>query len=390
MTGRLAAFMVVIGVLLAACGQRADCPPLPEPQPRLTKHGLSAWKDHTLRIIDNTLTPVAVPKGWLPVGGMAVSAGCVMFPDDQAMVFIRPEGWQHRPIPVPDAGITVNRYAPKDYDPDLLALADRWIADGHRRVRQVYPLGLLPEQTYDHNVIVLVGRAGDGETTRTRIFPNPGPSLTPLYRNFDIARSQTTFLHTTAHLFNKRRPRPETQPDEPGLPVGEYLELVATWVDMVTNDNPDWIRSRTDFLYSLHLLSTDGDPTTAPDFEPLNALVHDPQPHGIPPVAQPMSFALSEYVHYALSPLLMVALDGLLEQNGRQTDVRTLLQLIHSGRYPGLLAAARDHLPQTDYDRFVTWLRGGRIDPDTLAAGVAYLEANAAAYRAWQKPANWP
>ena len=366
------------------------CPAPPAVTDRTTKHGYTNWQDENILITDNPMAPVAIPTGWQPVGADLTPQGCAFFPKDQAVIFINPQDWEVRTLPHAEAGITLHRYAPKGYDPKLVALSDTWIMNAHRRVRQVYPLGLLPNQKQDHHIIILTGRAGDGSDKFNRIFPNPGPYMTPLYRPFDIARAQTTFIHTTSHLFNKRRPRPETQPHEPGLPLDEYMEFVASWSDLILNDNPSWMVERTNFLYDIHLLMTDGDPQTAPDFTPLSQLKGVPEPVGIPKVDATLPFAVAEYLHYALSPLLMVALDGLLQKHGGKTDAMTLMQDIHTQKYLGLLDAVRKNLPKSAVEDFHVWLRGGRIPQDVIDTGLEHLKSRSTAYRNWVKPAEWP
>ncbi|MBI1363173.1 MAG: hypothetical protein GC134_04240 [Proteobacteria bacterium] len=341
-------------------------------------------------VTDNPREAVAVPEGWRAIGGVTTEPGCAIFPGDQAVVLVKNDAWEEKTFPHEEAGITLHRVSPKGYDPSLLQTADVWIMNAHRRVRQLYPLGLLPTQKQDHYIIVVTGRAGDGDTKETRLFPNPGPFMTPLYRNFDVPRSLATFMHTTSHLFNKRRPRPETQPDEYGLTKDEYLEIVASWSDLVMHDNPKWVDNRVRFLYKVHLLLTDGDNTTVPDFEPLNQLKNYKEPFQIPVTDENLPFAVSEYIHYDLCPLVMVGLDGLLEKEGRQTDVMHILQDVHRGMYKGLLDALRHKISKEDYDTFYSWLRGNRIPFDMIDKGLAYLDKRGDAYRNWVKPSDWP
>ncbi len=116
-----------------------------------------------------------------------------------------------------EAGLDLQLLSLKSTPLDELDSWRRMVAETYADVATLFPLGLLADQTLPHVILVTSGIAGDGAQRSTRLFPAPGPNLTSLFYPPDIGRGRDLFIHTTSHLFNKRRPRPETVPQEDGL-----------------------------------------------------------------------------------------------------------------------------------------------------------------------------
>jgi hypothetical protein len=125
----------------------------------------------------------------------------------------------------------------------------------------------------------------------------------------------------------------------------------------------------------------DGDPATNPVNPLLTPLSPRHGPVGLLPVS-PTSFELSEFQHYVLAPLLMLAVDGLLERSGATRSLYELLREVHGGRHPGLLAALAKHLTSHDLATVRGWLSGTPVSEELARAGVAR------AGLVWAQPSN--
>jgi hypothetical protein len=307
----------------------------------------------------------------MPVGAESVRGGCARFPRAQAAVLVRRDRFAVLPIEVPEAGLRVQRAAPAELDPDRLAAADAMVASTFAAVAGLFPLGLRRGQREDHWVLVTVNLAGDGWQPETRLFPGPGRNLSVIFHNLKDPRGRELFIHTTTHLFNRRRARRQTEPDERGLPRAEYQEMVATWAELALVD-PARRAARADFLLQNYHAVLDGDASTTPT-NPLLAPLSDRRgPIGLLRV-EPPSFELSEFQHYVLAPLLMLAVDGLLERSGAEPDLGTLLRAIHAGRHRGLLDALAKHLPAREMDAVRAWISGVPVPEDLARAGLQRL-----------------
>lgn len=282
---------------------------------------------------------------------------------------VRSDRFQFLPIAIPLLGIRVWRVSPVELDEARLAVVDSMILSTFEEVSRLFPLGFRRNQRTDHFVLVTVGMAGDGFAPETRLFPSPGPDLSVIFHNLDDPRGRELFIHTTTHLFNRRRARPQVQPDERGLPRAEYQEMVATWAELALIDDARRA-GRFEFLLQDYHAVLDEDPATTPVNPLLTPLSSWSGPIGLLPVTPP-SFELSEFQHYVLAPLLMLAVDGLLQRSGAAPSLYDLLRELHAGAHPGLLTALAKHLSSNDLATVRGWLSGTPVSEELARAGVA-------------------
>jgi hypothetical protein len=310
----------------------------------------------------------------VPIGADRIDAGCAWFPPRQATLFIKPEFWQVESIHSAEADLTLQLLSLKSIPPEDLDWWRGLIVETYRDVAPLFPLGLPRDQALPHVILVTSGIAGDGTRRSGRLFPEPGPNLTNLFYNPENGRGRDLFIHTTTHLFNKRRPRPETQPNEDGLRRVEYRELVASWAEIAFNPDTDYVRNRVAFLMRQHVALTDGDPDTWPDAGAVVRIKSYEGPFGLPPAAPKKSAAAREYAHYFLGPLIMLAIDGLLAKRGAEVSVRLMTRNIHAGNSPGLLASLRRFLPDR-FEQIRSWMDGtGQIPAGLVERGLARVQ----------------
>lgn len=358
-----------------AIGAGADaCVPLPEHTPKIARHGHNHWSDERLRVFGSISSGVEIPAGWIPVGAHRIDADCAFFPPRQAALFINPAFWQVEVIASAETGLSLQLLHLKTTPPEALESWTKMVVETYRDVATLFPLGLLADQRLPHVILVTSGIAGDGARRSSRLFPAPGPNLTNLFYSPDSGRGRDLFIHTTTHLFNKRRPRPETLPVEDGLRKTEYRELVASWAEIAFNRDDDYVRKRVAFLMRQHVFLTDGDPDTWPRAKAIAKIATAEGPFGLPPNAPEKSPAAHEYAHYYLGPLIMLAIDGLLAERGTAISVRMTLRDIHAGNSPGLLASLRRILPGR-FQQIRNWMEGTeQIPRELVEKGLARLQ----------------
>lgn len=349
------------------------CKPLPPHTPLVTRHGNDHWSDEKLRVFSAMPTGVEIPKGWQPVGADQVTPSCALFPRRQSVVFIKPEFWRTDTLKLKKVGFEVRRIALKSTSAADLAKIDQQIIDTFKGVSALFPLGVLPNQkALPHDILVTTDIAGDNKSDATRIYPAPGPNQSSLFYSLGSYRGNDLFIHAIAHLYNKQRPRPEATPREPGLPKTEYLEFVASWSELALNHNHAYVKRRVRFLKKQHKLLTDQDPTTWPTYPSLKDIQDLKGPFGVPPQRHP---AAIEYAHYYLSPLVLLAIDGLLAIDAPDMNVKMMLQDIHKGKSPGLLSSIAKSMPMR-YKIIVTWIKGEKkIPPKLINRGLIRLHS---------------
>lgn len=372
---RMMVYLAFAVMALDKAGAGEDiCVPLPAHAPKAERHGHNHWSDEKLRVFGPVASGVAVPPGWIPVGADRIDAGCAWFPPRQATLFVNPPYWQVETIRSDEAGLDLQLLSLKTTPPEELDIWRQMIAGTYADIATLFPLGLLADQKLPHVILVTSGIAGDGTRRSTRLFPEPGPNLTNLFYNPGDGRGRDLFIHTTTHLFNKRRPRPETLPEEDGLPKTEYRELVAGWAEIAFNRDKGYVRNRVAFLMRQHVALTDNDPGTWPGAGAIEKIRSAKKPFGLPPNAPKNSAAAREYAHYYLGPLIMLAIDGLLVEKGKAVSVRMMLRNIHAGGSPGLLASLGRALP-LQVRQIRSWMTGAEQIPARLVEkGLARLQ----------------
>lgn len=365
----------ILSLLIAGAGvpalARGSCPQPPEYAAKLNKHGNGHWRDDRLIVFSHDGESWSLPEGWEPVGAERVRAACASFPRGQAAVMVRRDRFQFRPITLSPLGMRAVRVAPLEMDPAHLTTVDAMIVSTFEAVARLYPLGLRPKERTDHSVLVTVNLAGDGIEPETRLYPSTGPNLSVIFYNLYDPRGRELFIHTTTHLFNRHRARRAAEPDEKLLPRVDYQELVASWAELALIDD-ERRQVRFEFLLQNYRAVVDGDAATTPTNTLLAPLSTWEGPIGLVQ-DEPLTFELVEFRHYVLGPLLMLAVDGLLERSGTTPRLWELLREVHAGKHRGLLAALAKHLSPQDVGTVRDWISGVPVPENLARAGLTRL-----------------
>jgi hypothetical protein len=234
-----------------------------------------------------------------------------------------------------------------------------------REVATLFPLGLAVKQRYPLDILVTTNVAGDNKTMKARIFPEPGPRLVSLFYDPKNPRGKDLLIHTTSHLYNKRRPRLETTSQEKLLTAADYREYVATWAEFAFNHNHNYVSRRLNLLLKQHQLVTDGSNDTWPSITLLQGLAASCGPFGVPPFAPKGNQAAREYAHYYLSPLVLLGVEGYLATDAPNLSVRDMLTKIHSESRLGLMTDLQSTMPLR-YRTILKWISGEARIPEAL------------------------
>jgi hypothetical protein len=237
-------------------------------------------------------------------------------------------------------------------------------------VSAIYPM-LPDELATRHTVLVTAGVAGDSHLYEGRIYPEPGTNLSSVVRSIDQQRAEELFIHAVAHLYNRHRTYwIGDQKERLPIPESEWQELTATWCETAYVSKHSWRLYRLEYMYNVHVAvqTKDFSRITGPpfddpvQFEKIRGVI-------IPP--RRSSDAQMQYSHYILSPLSMVAIEGLLGQlaeAGRieDTGVEALLIEVHSGKHDSFFAALENLLPAEVMERVRGWWERGESIPREL------------------------
>lgn len=373
-SGRVALWIACFGIVLLAslmpgvsetAFAASSCKPLAAHEPIAKRHGNNSWSDETLRVAKSVDHAVLVPPGWQPVGAEKLEDGCATFPRRQAAVLVNSAEWLVEKAFSDALGIEYRFFILKRADPRQHRVQREMVSATFRDVTTLFPLGLSEDQRYPLDILVTTNIAGDNKTVATRIFPDPGERLITLFYDPKHPRGKDLLIHTTTHLFNKRRPRPETEPVERQLAATEYREYVATWAELAFNHKHKYLLRRIDLLLEQHALVMDDNDATWPKLSALRGLGQTDGPFGVPPFAPKGNKPAREYAHYYLSPLVLLALEGVMATDAPGLSVHGMLRNIHSGSQSGLMAEISNTMPLR-YPTVLRWIKGEAHVPEDL------------------------
>ena len=360
----------------AQMAKEPSCVPISLHVPRAGGYGLERWSDDRLRVATNPRKAVIGPEYWVPVGAYRPKKKgerCILFPDGQSVVYINPESWVVSAYKVPALGIHLVRFIPKSYGQDDIKKADDLIQRIYAQVSYYFPAGLKNYMLQDQHVLVTAGIAGDGTRKEERIFPYPGPHLAVIHTPLDDSYTEEFLARQTAYLFNKMRPREETFKDDPLLLAPSWSDMVAGWIALSLTRDPAARERWVKFSYADHELLTDDDPDTWPEGRIYKNIDRSQGAFGMPPNS-PKRGAAIRYANNVLGPLVMLATDGLLQEEGVDDTLTDYVRMIHLKKELTLPNVMQAVLSAKGYETFLQWMKGERIPRKYIDKGLERLK----------------
>lgn len=321
--------LAVTGTLLTlvAHAPKELCSPIPVQTPEKAKHGWSVWQNESFKVFTSTQTPYCLEAGWKEL---------------ENGVVIKTDQFSTHTLLLADGLTSINVvysiHLPHTEVTQYIELIERTF----KTVGSFY--GNNNIELNGHTVLISVGIAGDGSTVERSVYPTPTKNLTVLARNIKHPRSEELFIHAVAHLYNRQLTSgQEYQQNQAPISAEDWQELEASWAEIVFNSDAEARNSRVQDLYEIHEAVQSEIFSPALIF-PFNSrsVFEEVRRKGVMLGENP-SYSEEEYSHYVLAPLLLVSIDGLLEENNASTSVTTLIQQAQSEN-TNFFALLQEHL----------------------------------------------
>ena len=353
-----------------------SCAPIPHQAKVMGNHGWKVWENESFVSFEPAVKRYCVPGGWEAIGATVDRFGNATFPAKSTGVIVKTEGFTTKTLPLGGSSNSVQVRYPKNTPEQELAGYFDLIYHSFIDVGQLYP-NFHTEQLKTHTVLITVGLAGDGSTFETSVYPNPSKDLTVFVRNKNHARGEELFTHAVTHIFNRHfEENLEYEKNQTPVPADDWQELEATWSEITFRSGDDAREQRVKDLYAIHEAvfdATSSPSLTYPFDDPkIFSDVHNKavmqREHG--------GYAEEQYGHYVLAPLVMLAVDGMLEQKHSPTTVNLLLIQIHTEN-KNFFALLKEYLSEDETSHVLNFLTGKeKIPYELLQSGLQVRNAS--------------
>lgn len=325
-------------------------------------HGMRVWNGENIQSFVHNGDRICVPQGFKALGERRSGVGWASFPEGNTGVLIKKSAFETEPFSPAQSRYRITLHFPKTTPDDHVRAYRGGI---ERAASQVAGLfgdrgGLFRKS---HTVLVTTGAE---EPRDLRVYPDPRESLTVIVYEPEHIRSEELLIHAFVHLYNRHDPRNDRYLNaQSPIPAGDFQELEATWAETAFRSSAEGRLERINYLYTIHRAVRENNFSliTYPPFNNRAAF------EAIVPsviVDRNASFLSAQYGHYILAPLSMVALDGLLREQGSAETVSSLLSRIHQSGDENLLRLVHDELGEGGVRSFTGWITGTETVPRAL------------------------
>ena len=352
----------------------APCTPIPLQTPEKTNHGWNVWSNDSFISFTPTETAYCIEPGWEPIGASVAESGRATFPIESSGVVIKTSELTSHTIKIGADDTTIRVLFPihmstKDSD-EYLAIIKR-VFNG---IGDLYK-NFETSQLTGHTVLISEGIAGDGTTIERSVYPTPTKDLTVFVRNKNHWRGEELFIHAVAHLYNRHSTSGLAyQNNQSPVPKDDWQEAEAAWAEIVLRSDHDARSARVQALHAIHESVVSGVFSPALDFPFNSKKVYEEVERKSVILGVNPTYGEIQYSHYVLAPLLLLAIEGLLEMHSTETTVSALLTQAREENQ-NFFALVSDHLPEEVIPKIDDYIFGREPIPyELLQAGLSRYE----------------
>jgi hypothetical protein len=197
-------------------------------------------------------------------------------------------------------------------------------------------------------------------------------------RNLDHKRGEELFIHAVAHLHNRyREDLTDYQGTQAPVPREDWQELEASWFEIAFRSSTEGRQRRLTELYAIHTAIKNNTYSPALIFPFSESdLFHKVTQHNV--VIRPHSgYSDYQYGHYVLAPLVMTAIEGLLQNYHTGTNIEAILTELHLSAGSNFFEKLRSILPHSEIERIFKWMRGEETIPhDLIFSALEYYDSH--------------
>jgi hypothetical protein len=289
-------------------------------------------------------------------------------------VFIHSASFDSQTIQPIDSVYTVRVLYPKALAPEIGAYT-RIIDNAFTRAGRLFGERRGAHPTLEHSVLITAGLAGNTLDEGTRVYPDPSARVSMFVRTPNYARAEELYIHAVMHLYNRQREGLLAYQDlQSPFAAEDWQEMEATWAESAFNTSSSGREGRLKYLYNVHTavvtknfaLISEPPFTDKDGFEKIVPSIA---------VAKGGAYLDYQYGHYVLAPLVMLAIEGLLQERKTGATVESMLLAVHA-EGTRFFDNPAQVLSEKDLARIRSWSTGdGLIPMALLESAVAYYDS---------------
>lgn len=327
--------------------------------PSMGSHGYRTWiaPDYISVIADDRT--LCVPEGYGALGHTLLSVGSATFASGSTAVFFKKDAFSSVSVPIQGGAYAPTLIYPNETSEQHLARYITFVKRSFSRVARLYD-SQKPQE--EHTVLVTAGVAD------VRLYPDPKETLTIAVLPPSEIRSGQLLTHAVTHLYNREQ-NPSYPFSQSPFPPEEFREMEASWAELVYGDT--YSRdTRFAYLYNVHTAVVTKNFSLIQE-PPFNDEAAFAQMKGTLLVEEPGTYVDYQYSHYVLAPLMLLAIDGLLEIRNQDASVESLLIQVHKNNL-NFFAELSLLLTQDDMAHILSWMHGDAVIPRDYAEAALY------------------
>ncbi len=369
---------LLIALILCICAAgifvnlNRDCWPVPKMDTEGGSQGFRIWQGDTLKSFDHRGQPLCIPDGWEAVGAEEVREGVAVFELGKTGVILKKDAFLTQVLEPKNSSYTVTVLYPTGSSADATT---RYLSIVENAFSRVGPLfgDLGKDRIHKHTVVVTALLAGDTVAQGTRVYPDPGSRVSYLVRTGEQPRSEELLIHAVAHLYNRHRTDLHAyQKNQEPYEAEDWQEAEATWAEVAFLPKEEDRTLRLAYLTNIYTAQRSGNPSLA-NTSPFNNKEEFEKIRPDVTLPENPTYLEEQFGHYIMSPLVMLAVEGLLQSEKTKTDVETLLTEIHADPSINFIEKLKEILGEARAKEVESWLHGEETIPnDLIQAGVEY------------------
>lgn len=330
-------------------------------------HGMRVWNGENIQSFTHRAERVCVPSGFEALGETRSGFGWTSFPAGNTGVLIKTSAFNTETFSPEKSRYRITMRFPSTTPAEEVRAYRAQLEHAASRVAELFgDRGALFRKA--HTVLITTHAE---EPSDLRVYPDPRADLTVMVYEPVHPRSEELLIHAFVHLYNRHDPLNTRYLDEQSpIPGSDFEELEAAWAEIAFRSSAAGRRERIEYLYTVHRAVRENNFSLI-EYPPFNdraqfeALVPSVIVHA------DASFLSLQYGHYVLGPLVMVGIDGLLQERGAP-DLSTLLVRAHTTGDTNIVETVRLELGEKSFSMVLDWMTGAATIPrDVLEAALS-------------------
>jgi hypothetical protein len=334
------------------------------------KHGWEVWSGPTFTSFRQNGNRYCTPPGWEPVGESKLEQGGATFPLRADGVMVKTSEFKKMNIPLAKNDFALQVLYPVSMSDPERDDYIRIISEAFNNVGTLYPKSPLATPK-PYTVLITVGVAGDGIRFENSLYPNPSEFLGVMVRNKELARGEDLFVHAATHAYNRFYPEFKTyQDNQSPIPAGDFEEMEATWSEITFSPTKEALEDRVNDVYKTYEAVMDNNYSESILFPLSEPAVFTSVANKEIAQEKTASRGDEEFGHYILAPLVMVSIEGMLEEHKSKETVNSLLKKVHE-THQNFFDLLKNEISNEELTKVMSYITGNnRIPRDLIDAGL--------------------